>query len=68
MHWHGLVLPNAMDGAGEITQDPIAPGETFTYEFGTEQRGDLSTTPTITSTGSKPWSLRRAHHRSARAC
>jgi manganese oxidase len=39
VHWHGLVLPNAMDGAGEITQDPIAPGETFTYEFGTEQRG-----------------------------
>src|ERR671915_914468 len=39
VHWHGLVLPNAMDGAGEITQEPIAPGETFTYEFVTEQRG-----------------------------
>jgi FtsP/CotA-like multicopper oxidase with cupredoxin domain len=39
VHWHGLVLPNAMDGAGEITQEPIAPGETFTYEFTTEQRG-----------------------------
>jgi FtsP/CotA-like multicopper oxidase with cupredoxin domain len=39
VHWHGLVLPNPMDGAAEITQEPIAPGETFTYEFVTEQRG-----------------------------
>ena len=39
VHWHGLILPNAMDGAAEITQEPIAPGETFTYEFMTEQRG-----------------------------
>jgi FtsP/CotA-like multicopper oxidase with cupredoxin domain len=39
VHWHGLILPNAMDGAAEITQRPIAPGETFTYEFTTEQAG-----------------------------
>jgi FtsP/CotA-like multicopper oxidase with cupredoxin domain len=39
VHWHGLVLRNAMDGPAEITQEPIAPGETFTYEFVTEQRG-----------------------------
>ena len=39
VHWHGLVLPNAMDGAGELTQEPIAPGETFSYEFVTQQRG-----------------------------
>jgi manganese oxidase len=39
VHWHGLVLPNAMDGPAEITQDPIAPGQTFTYEFVAEQRG-----------------------------
>ena len=39
VHWHGLILPNAMDGPAEITQEPIAPGETFTYEFTTEQRG-----------------------------
>ena len=39
VHWHGLMLPNAMDGPAEITQEPIAPGETFTYEFVTEQRG-----------------------------
>lgn len=39
IHWHGLILPNAMDGAGEITQDPISPGGTFTYEFTAVQRG-----------------------------
>lgn len=39
IHWHGLILPNAMDGAAEITQAPIAPGATFTYEFTTQQAG-----------------------------
>jgi FtsP/CotA-like multicopper oxidase with cupredoxin domain len=39
IHWHGLILPNAMDGAGEVTQEPIPPGQTFTYEFETAQRG-----------------------------
>lgn len=39
VHWHGLILPNAMDGPAEITQEPIAPGQTFTYEFTTQQRG-----------------------------
>ncbi len=39
VHWHGLILPNAMDGAAEITQDPIPPGGTFTYEFTTLQAG-----------------------------
>ena len=33
VHFHGLELPNAMDGVPFITQPPIKPGETFTYEF-----------------------------------
>ena len=33
VHWHGLVVPNAMDGPAEITQEPIEPGESFVYEF-----------------------------------
>lgn len=33
VHWHGLRLPNAMDGVPFLTQKPIAPGETFGYEF-----------------------------------
>ena len=33
VHWHGVLLPNGMDGVGGLTQDPIAPGKTFKYEF-----------------------------------
>ena len=32
-HWHGVRVPNAMDGVPHLTQAPIAPGETFVYEF-----------------------------------
>ncbi len=33
VHWHGIRLPNAMDGVPGLTQPPIKPGETFIYEF-----------------------------------
>ena len=33
VHWHGILLPNRMDGVGGLTQPHIQPGETFTYEF-----------------------------------
>jgi FtsP/CotA-like multicopper oxidase with cupredoxin domain len=33
VHWHGVRTPNAMDGVPHLTQAPIAPGETFSYEF-----------------------------------
>jgi len=33
IHWHGLDVPNAMDGVPGLTQKPIQPGETFVYEF-----------------------------------
>ena len=33
VHWHGIRLPNAMDGVPGLTQKPIKPGESFTYEF-----------------------------------
>jgi FtsP/CotA-like multicopper oxidase with cupredoxin domain len=39
VHWHGLILSNEMDGPADITQEPIQPGETFTYEFTTGQPG-----------------------------
>ena len=39
IHWHGLILPNAMDGPADITQAPIPPGGSFTYEFTTRQAG-----------------------------
>jgi len=33
VHWHGLMLPNNMDGVPYLTQPPIKSGETFVYEF-----------------------------------
>ena len=33
VHWHGIRLPNAMDGVPYITQPPIEPGGQFVYEF-----------------------------------
>jgi FtsP/CotA-like multicopper oxidase with cupredoxin domain len=33
IHWHGLLVPIAMDGVPFITQEPVNAGETFTYEF-----------------------------------
>src|SRR4051794_2667118 len=33
LHFHGVRVPNSMDGVDPYTQDPIKPGGTFTYEF-----------------------------------
>jgi manganese oxidase len=33
LHFHGVTVPNAMDGVPYITQPPIMPGEAFTYSF-----------------------------------
>jgi FtsP/CotA-like multicopper oxidase with cupredoxin domain len=33
VHWHGVRIENSMDGAAGLTQDPIAPGQSFDYRF-----------------------------------
>jgi FtsP/CotA-like multicopper oxidase with cupredoxin domain len=33
IHFHGLLTPNSMDGTTYVTQDPVKPGETYTYEW-----------------------------------
>ena len=33
LHWHGVRLANAMDGAPLLTQQPILPGQSFDYRF-----------------------------------
>ena len=38
-HWHGIFLPNGMDGVGGLTQPQIQPGETYEYEFTLRQHG-----------------------------
>lgn len=39
IHWHGILIPNAMDGVPFVTFPPIAAGQTFTYEFDLRQSG-----------------------------
>ena len=39
VHWHGVFLPNGMDGVGGLTQPVIRPGETFRYEWTFKQHG-----------------------------
>jgi FtsP/CotA-like multicopper oxidase with cupredoxin domain len=41
VHWHGVYLPNGMDGVGGLNQKPIPPGETFKYEWTFRQHGTL---------------------------
>jgi len=41
VHWHGVYLPNGMDGVGGLTQPVIQPGETFKYEWTFRQSGTL---------------------------
>jgi FtsP/CotA-like multicopper oxidase with cupredoxin domain len=39
VHWHGILLPNGMDGVAGLNQPTIRPGETFRYEFTLRQHG-----------------------------
>ncbi|MBI1174318.1 MAG: copper resistance system multicopper oxidase [Sideroxydans sp.] len=39
IHWHGIILPGAMDGVPGLSFDGIAPGETFVYRFKVGQSG-----------------------------
>ncbi|MGH6635262.1 MAG: multicopper oxidase family protein [Gammaproteobacteria bacterium] len=39
IHWHGLFLPNGMDGVGGLNQPHIPPGKTYVYEFTLRQNG-----------------------------
>ena len=33
IHWHGLRIPIDMDGVPGYSQEPVEPGDTFTYDF-----------------------------------
>ncbi len=39
VHWHGIFLPNGMDGVSGLTQRPIPPGATYKYEWTLRQHG-----------------------------
>ncbi len=39
IHWHGILLPNGMDGVSGLTQPSIKPGKTVVYEFEMRKSG-----------------------------
>jgi FtsP/CotA-like multicopper oxidase with cupredoxin domain len=39
LHWHGLDVPNAVDGVAGVTQDAVGPGEEFVYRFVADATG-----------------------------
>ena len=39
IHWHGVPVPNPMDGVPGVTQKGVLPGETFVYEFEAKPAG-----------------------------
>lgn len=49
IHWHGVRVPNAMDGVPHATQPPVQPGETFVYEFTPKDAGTFWFHPHVRS-------------------
>ena len=41
IHWHGVILPNGMDGVSGLTQPAIEPGKTYVYEFTMRRAGTI---------------------------
>ncbi len=39
IHWHGVLLPNGMDGVGGLVQPQIPPGKTYVYEWTVRSNG-----------------------------
>jgi FtsP/CotA-like multicopper oxidase with cupredoxin domain len=39
LHWHGVRLPNVMDGGSPLTGPPVAPGASFDYRFAAPDAG-----------------------------
>lgn len=51
IHWHGVRVPNAMDGVQYVTQKPVGPGESFVYDFTLPDTGTFFFHPHCNETG-----------------
>lgn len=49
IHWHGLRVPNNMDGVPNVTQDPVEVGDKFTYDFIVKDAGTYWYHPHVNS-------------------
>ena len=50
IHWHGIRLPNAMDGVPYVTQPPVEPGDEFEYAFDLPDAGTYWYHPHLNAT------------------
>jgi FtsP/CotA-like multicopper oxidase with cupredoxin domain len=57
IHWHGLRVPNNMDGAPGMTQDPVESGDDFRYEFTVKDAGTYWYHPHVNSAAQVGWGL-----------
>lgn len=51
IHWHGMRVPNGMDGVQYVTQKPVEPGESFVYDFTVPDTGTFFFHPHCNETG-----------------
>lgn len=51
IHWHGIRVPNAMDGVQYLTQPPVNPGESFVYTFTPPDTGSFFFHPHCNESG-----------------
>jgi FtsP/CotA-like multicopper oxidase with cupredoxin domain len=49
IHWHGVRVPNGMDGVPHLTQPPVEPGQSFVYEFTPKDAGTFWFHPHVRS-------------------
>ncbi|MCP1536861.1 multicopper oxidase family protein [Methylorubrum extorquens] len=54
LHWHGVRIVNAMDGVGGLTQEPIKPGASFTYDFTPPDAGSFLIRALVVGGSSEP--------------
>jgi len=54
LHFHGLRGPNAMDGVGGLTQEPVAPGQAYDYRFTPPDAGTFLIRPCVLGGSAEP--------------
>lgn len=57
IHWHGVRVPNTMDGVPGFTQPPLEPGASFTYDFIAPDAGTFWYHPHSNSAAQVGWGL-----------
>ena len=57
LHLHGVRGPNAMDGVGGLTQEPVAPGQSFEYRFTPPDSGTFLIRPASSAAAPSLWSV-----------